>query len=266
MRMSLTAAALLALAPAAAIGQFDPGPDYSCTPPDPTGCMEWSLTERAHDLLIREDISEVQVTIKKSGWHWANACNCAYIPCDERHTCPPPEVDYQEQWQICWGITASVSAQASDGLLAELFVKLGITVSIGGNYNSCTTVTETLKYRVPVDDCWKNAARDITTINRVEGTRVYARNVYWWDCTDVAPPNYTHPVRTWCGEYQVNGWAKDVANREVQYADRPPCAGGPNPPRKELDGGIMEQCCHPMPPCDVVPPGSDPCCACWSPL
>lgn len=152
----------------------------------------------------------------------------------------------------------SASAEGESSLLFSLFGKLGITVTIHGSFSDCATVTETLQFSVPIDDCWKHAARDERYVSKVTGAVTEAAVVDYWDCTFANGMIGT--VRTECGTQTSTGWADNVASRYVNYSEWPECAGGP----PQTEDPRNQQCCTPLEPCQVLEPGQNPCCGCPS--
>jgi hypothetical protein len=240
-----------------AYGQPGGGGSLPCEPGPPQGCVELFFNGKDYDVIIDEYVSEVQISEHFGPWVWEDACNCALLPCDQRVDCEPSTYSHTRQTETCWEVTGGVEVSGKTGLLAKLFGELEVTVNIGGSDSSCTTVSETITFKPSVSDCWRHAARDGRAEHRVTGWLDMAETVKYWACT--LSNGMILPVMTTCGVERYEGWADNVASRQVQRSQWPECMGGPSD--EDLDGRVRtEQCCEPIEPCRQ----GGPCCGCYS--
>ncbi|MFN7022681.1 MAG: hypothetical protein ACK4WH_15355 [Phycisphaerales bacterium] len=192
------------------------------------------------------------------------ACNCFWGTCGNdprRRICqPPPSYQYSRQEQTCWKIEGDASVEGKSGLAVRLVGELGVTVTIGGEFQKRTTVAETLTFPIHQSDCWRNRTRDVWTERWVEGVVVEAEAVRYWECQ--FPRGQVVTVKTECGVRESRGEASTIGSIRIHGAPLPPCAGSPNPTPPEYEGELAEPCCQPLLPCDRLPPGGHECCGC----
>lgn len=259
----------LFLAPSTSSAWPDPPDDQRrpCRPPDPVGCREWSLAGKAHKVVVATRIGDVKIEQRKGGWVIADACNCFFARCDSGlfRDCSrtPPTFEHARQEQTCWKASGSISVEGKTGLLLRLLGELQVRVTLGGELSGCTTVTETLRFPVVPANCWRIKSREIWEERVARGVITEAETVYYWDCQ--LPNRLIVTIATDCGREEGAGEVSTVNSRFIQTAPFPPCIGGPRQPDPAYDGVFAEQCCRPLPPCDPVAEGTDPCCGCWAP-
>lgn len=240
-------------------------PPPPCSPAEPIGCYGWTLIEKGHGVVVATKVEDVKTVEKKGRWVMVGACNCFWGPCGNvppRRVChPAPTYQYSRQEQTCWKVEGDVSFEGKTGLLARLIGELGVTVQFGGEFQKCTTVTETLTFPIHQSDCWRHKARDVWKEREVRGVVVEAETANYWECQ--LANRLVVTVRTECGLRESKGEASTIGSITIQSAPLPPCAGGPNPTPAEYDGELAEKCCAPLPQCDPVPAGGHPCCGCY---
>jgi len=140
------------------------------------------------------------------------------------------------------------------GLLAKLLGELGVSVTIGGMFTSCTTKSTMWSISVPVSNCFKTKARGNWELHSVTGYREVAETVAEFACFHASG---AFPVVKMCHVERTDAYANDERALVTQFAFLPPECGGPDPVNPEHDGETQEPCCTPL--CDV-PPGVDLCC------
>lgn len=224
----------------------------------PPAGSPWTVTGFVTDV---EWVDNVQVTheLRKGGWDGQDPCNCAYIPCNLRRTCDSPERTFGVADQICWSVGGSATAEGKAGLLGAIFVELSVSVTINAQFTHCHTWSESYSYRVPVSDCFANFARPTWTDSLATGRLLQAESI-------TTMKNGSEQRHHYCGlAVAADAHVTRTTGRYLQYAPYPERCGGATLTPDPYDGMRSIPCCFPLPPCDVVEPGQQPCCACWAP-
>ncbi|MFN7020789.1 MAG: hypothetical protein ACK4WH_05605 [Phycisphaerales bacterium] len=265
--VAATSVCVLALGVNPAVSHFMPPipfppPRRLCTPEEPAGCQSWTLIGRAHDVVLLMKVDEVHRTLVKGSWITAEACNCFFAPCDsdQFRSCDPLTRTLQREFQTCWKVGGEVSVVGKTSLLLSLVGELGVDITVSGEFSSCETVGETLGFTVPRTNCWNQHSREIWIQRRVQGVRVEAETVDYWECQ--LANLLTTEVRTVCGVRESRGEVSTVGDWTVQDAPYPPCMGAPVFRPDPYDGKRADACCHPLPPCDNLAEAQPPCCGC----
>lgn len=71
--------------------------------PDPPGGCEWlNFQGRSYNVFLREEEPAIESSVEARGaWDTFDACSCAWIPCDQRPTCPAGNLGRELQRQTC---------------------------------------------------------------------------------------------------------------------------------------------------------------------
>lgn len=232
----------------------------NCDEPYQPPVPGWTVTDFQTDVEWTTTIATTHVP-QKGGWDGQDACNCAYIPCNMMRSCQPAEHMFDVRHEICWSVGGSVSVEGKTGLLASLFGSLGVSVSINANFQDCYTWGEAYTFTVPLSNCFRNYARPTWVNSTASGQILHAESI-----TTLTKPG-EEPLIHKCGlSVRANADAHMTSGREIQYAPYPEHCGGSLPPGPDpYDGKRSDPCCFPLPPCDVLEPGQNPCCACYGP-
>lgn len=237
----------------------------SCVPPTP-GCDTAIHNGTDYNVEVSTTISDITIKTTKGSWETQEPCNTFWALCDSplfRECFPQPAV-FGRSEETCWSVSGSVSVEGKTGLLTKLFAELGVSVTIGGSFTSCVTLSSMHTIIPPVSDCFTNHARGVWDIHKVTGTLVEDAAVSYWTC--YLPSGAIVPAQTHCGRSTSTGFADTYGQVTRQYTNHTPECGGPNPPNPDPhDGMTNEKCCSPMSGCDEVIPPAEPCCGCWAP-
>jgi hypothetical protein len=127
-----------------------------------------------------ETISETpKIDRVTTGWFEIDAFRCIYLPCGQVRYPGPIEFEKTFERQLCWTVSGSGEFTTKAGLIASLFARLGVTVTIGGSVTGCEKEITRILVPVAPEQCFRRYLREVWYEGSCTG-KVIETTVYRW--------------------------------------------------------------------------------------
>lgn len=244
----------------ASSNQFAFGQAEYCTPVSiPSGCSV-ALPAVQYDVFTIEDSVLKQRQIA-GPWSTADACNCGYIPCSERADCPGVQRTSSWSLELCIEVGGELELELRSGLIEQLLVDVGATVTLTASASGCYTFGESTTWTLPRSHCFKMKYRTLQT--EVTSSRKWRRVETLCTFTVHCPNQAPYATVTETGVKTGTGKLKSTSGISDQIAPFPAACGGPPDNPSDEYGGVRREPCAPG-VCPPPPSPQTPGCGCYA--